>query len=202
MENASCMRWTPDWCLQYLITAVSIISVLSDPRETGLGSLGAHYLEHFFGAIERNAGRDESHTRFVNTVIDTITEKRTSDDFRIGLIASGRTSDGRCTAQSLGSPAATAQKSGKYLKTAVGVFELAGRIVLDVGQCEKLDEIRTWGIPLCEVQDVRKGREIPFNSQRQGNCLPWQVQCQAQDRVVATLGLFIADRRSFFSEKV
>jgi hypothetical protein len=121
----------------------------------------------FFGAIRRNAGRDESHTRFVNTIIDTIAEKRTSGDFRIGPISSGRTSNGGCTAQGRGSAAATAQKSGKYLKTAVGIFELAGRIVLDVGQCEKLGDIQTWGIPLCEVQDCAcLAEQFPWTSEK------------------------------------
>ena len=56
------------WMKKYLSLVISLVKILVDPKAVHLGSLGTHFLEHFFGMIRRFCSGNDTSTQFEKSV--------------------------------------------------------------------------------------------------------------------------------------
>ena len=60
--------YDPIWLKKYMTLTVSLSLILNDNRPVHLGSLGTHFLEHFFGMIRRFCSGNDSASSFEKAI--------------------------------------------------------------------------------------------------------------------------------------
>ena len=85
--------FTTEWSSQYIMLSLSISSLLYSEGMIHLGSCGTHILEHYFGSIRRHSGGDNTHDRFMKSMIKVFVEQHLLNEFQISRCHQHRRSD-------------------------------------------------------------------------------------------------------------
>jgi hypothetical protein len=60
--------FTTEWSADYISLALSTVALLYSEETLNLGACGTHILEHYFGAIRRHSGGENTHDRFMKSM--------------------------------------------------------------------------------------------------------------------------------------
>jgi hypothetical protein len=60
--------FTTEWSADYISLALSTVALLYSEETLNLGACGTHILEHYFEAIRRHSGGDNTHDRFMKSM--------------------------------------------------------------------------------------------------------------------------------------
>ena len=85
------------WCYKFLSLCQSVICVLFDPQAVDLGSLGSHWLEHFFGQVRQLSKGNDTYERFEECVYNSILSNILEQEIGIKLISPKRVSSSGAT---------------------------------------------------------------------------------------------------------
>jgi hypothetical protein len=75
--------FTTKWSSEYISLTLSIVSLLYNEKNVNLGACGTHILEHYFGAIRRHSGGDNTHDRFLKSMRKVFLEQYLLNDLEI-----------------------------------------------------------------------------------------------------------------------
>jgi hypothetical protein len=75
--------FTSAWSAEYISVAFSIVSLLYTEDTLHLGACGTHILEHYFGAIRRHSGGEDTHVRFISSMKKVLLEQHLLTELEI-----------------------------------------------------------------------------------------------------------------------
>lgn len=80
------------FCSKYLSLCSSLVYVLSETDAVHLGSLGTHWLEHFFGQVRQVSRGNDTYERFEHCVYNAVLANMLEQEIGIQLISTKRSS--------------------------------------------------------------------------------------------------------------
>lgn len=78
------------FCSKFLSLCSSLVYVLKDPQSVALGSLGSHWLEHFFGQVRQASKGNDTYECFERNVYNAVLANSLEQEIGINLISSKR----------------------------------------------------------------------------------------------------------------
>lgn len=92
-HNKHMTLFDPIWMKKYMSLTISLSKILIDRRHIHLGSLGTHFLEHFFGMVRRFCRGNDSSTEFLNEVENILIFKLLQKESIKEIVTQPRRSD-------------------------------------------------------------------------------------------------------------
>jgi hypothetical protein len=170
--------WTASWCAEYLITVACIIFTLITQANLNLGSLGTHFLEHFFGKIRKKSQDNHSHKQFLKTIIDSISEAAICKEYNIQISNTGRASDSGCHIGD--EPVPAIEDEIVYLRLGVEIFETLFALPVS----PEVNLIKQTSSPIQLESIIELYESIPWTSDGQVT-----FRSTAKDKMTATGGI-------------
>ena len=77
------MRFTHDWCEEYIFTVMNIAYLVVTEEEFNLDRVGSHYQEHAFANVRRHSKGDSIHVKFIKSMKYILLEKELYNQLEI-----------------------------------------------------------------------------------------------------------------------